>query len=60
MEVKQDDPPVCYGCNNEIDPELCHCGMSIEDHDIYCGHSPVPMGCDCYRIEPTKVLKRNT
>lgn len=39
--------PICPGCKNEIDPEVCHCGDAIKDHNIGSGHSAVPMGCDC-------------
>lgn len=43
---------ICSGCRNEIDPETCHCGDSIKGHGYGCGHSPVPMGCDCMRSTP--------
>lgn len=40
----------CSDCRSEIDPDTCWCGDAMADH---CGfshnHSPVPMGCDCYR-----------
>ena len=37
----------CPECKEEIDPILCWCGDEIKRHGIYCGHSPVPMGCTC-------------
>lgn len=38
---------ICPGCKNEIDPETCHCGESIPGN---CdNHSPIPMGCNCFR-----------
>ena len=46
------DPVVrCPGCGNEIDPYVCHCGDLMKAHDAYCGHTPVPMGCDCGRCK---------
>lgn len=39
----------CTGCGNWIDPEVCHCGELVKQHDMGSGHSPVPMGCDCGR-----------
>ena len=41
----------CPGCGNEIDPYVCHCGDLMKAHDAYCGHTPVPMGCDCGRCK---------
>ena len=38
----------CYGCENATDPGICHCGSDI-DHSYASGHSPVPMGCTCFR-----------
>lgn len=37
----------CTGCGQEIDPEVCQCGQSI-NHG-YDNHPIVPMGCDCWR-----------
>lgn len=42
----------CTGCSCEIDPDVCHCGIAIEDHSGWDDHSPVPMGCQCYRDIP--------
>lgn len=41
------DYPVCPGCRNHIDPDVCCCGDSIKNH--HGEHNPVPMGCDCGR-----------
>lgn len=42
--------PVCSGCGCEIDPEYCHCGDRMDNHDpMWSGHSPIPMGCQCGR-----------
>lgn len=40
----------CTGCGNEIDPDVCHCGDPMKSHSAYCGHTPVPIGCDCGRV----------
>ena len=46
------DPVVrCPCCGNEIDEEVCWCGDLMKTHDAYCGHTPVPMGCDCGRCK---------
>lgn len=49
----------CSGCNQEIDPDTCWCGQSI-DHG-YDNHPVVPMGCDCYRDaeQPTTKEKKD-
>ena len=41
--------PICPGCGQEIDPDVCHCGDLIKDHSnpMNDGHSPIPMGCTC-------------
>lgn len=42
---------VCRGCGYETDPDMCWCGSYIEEHGMYDGHQPVPMGCVCpYRV----------
>lgn len=42
--------PVCSGCQKQIDPDVCGCGVSKENHNSWeAGHSFVPMGCDCLR-----------
>lgn len=42
----------CPECGNEIDPDVCWCGDLVKSHNPYwCGHNPVPMGCDCGRIK---------
>lgn len=41
---------VCSGCGHEVDPDWCHCGDAISDHNgMSHNHSPVPMGCQCGR-----------
>ena len=44
-------PTVCDGCGNAIDPELCGCGQLIAEHRWTGGdgHSPIPVGCVCFR-----------
>jgi hypothetical protein len=40
----------CPHCENEIEPDTCHCGESRENHrDLQDEHPFVPMGCDCLR-----------
>lgn len=46
-------PTLCHGCGSYIDPETCGCGSPIEGHTYGNGHGPIPLGCDCYRPEPT-------
>lgn len=41
------DREFCAGCGQEIDPETCGCGDSIDHYPD--GHSPIPMGCECGR-----------
>jgi hypothetical protein len=43
---------ICPGCKNEIDPDVCGCGDSKENHTGWEGHPFIPMGCDCYRVSP--------
>ncbi len=40
--------PICPGCKREIDPDTCHCGTAVSDHNQGSGHSPVSMGCSCH------------
>lgn len=48
-----DDKVFCDHCKNEIDPDVCHCGESMESHHgMSHNHSPVPMGCTCGYILP--------
>ena len=37
---------VCDGCDNQIDPTVCHCGIERTKHD-YEDHAFTPMGCRC-------------
>jgi len=49
---------ICPNCENEIDPDCCHCGSPIKNHGYSDNHSPVPMGCTCgYAVQPPKPLK---
>jgi len=39
---------ICPYCGQETDPEVCHCGGLLKDHNPYIdGHNFVPMGCQC-------------
>jgi hypothetical protein len=41
---------ICPGCHQEMDPEVCWCGIERKDHNaFYQGHSFVPTGCECGR-----------
>ena len=42
--------PICSGCKQKIDPDVCWCGDSYKNHG-YDGHSFVPMGCNCARAK---------
>lgn len=42
-------PVICPGCKNEIDPETCHCGEPIGKFNSCDNHSPIPIGCNCFR-----------
>lgn len=44
-------PVFCPSCKNEIQKDLCWCGDDIKAHGIGCGHSPVPLGCECFRAK---------
>ncbi len=46
-------PDVCQGCSQEIDPNTCGCGQTRDDHGhpLNVGHSFIPMGCDCLRVD---------
>lgn len=43
---------VCAGCGKHVDPEVCNCGVSMFYPWAHEGHTPVMMGCDCYRTPP--------
>lgn len=49
--IEQNLHPKCKGCGKEIDSDICWCGDLISTHTIDCGHSPVPMGCECYYVK---------
>lgn len=48
----------CPNCGWEIDPTTCHCGERIRgENDYHDNHSPVPMGCTCFYLNPEKHRK---
>lgn len=51
MTDDEREQPICPGCGNEIDPDVCWCGDLMKSHGPSCGHTPVPMGCDCLRCK---------
>lgn len=44
-------PAVCKGCGQEIDRDLCYCGIPYADHRGVDDHGFTPMGCDCGRAK---------
>lgn len=45
----------CRWCGWRIDPTTCECGDAIDERGTYHdGHAPVPMGCVCHRLGPTR------
>lgn len=43
---------LCSGCGKEIDESTCWCGDAIDKRGTWHdNHPPVPMGCECYRVE---------
>jgi len=45
---RRNNYPFCQGCNCEIDPDVCHCGIERKNHNPFSeGHNFVPMGCCC-------------
>ena len=52
--AKLDKESVCSGCGNTIEPDVCHCGVTRNDHNAWNeGHGFVPMGCTCsYEKDP--------
>lgn len=50
--AKRPDPScVCWQCGNMIDPDVCNCGIMIDDHTELDNHVAIPMGCDCGRLQ---------
>lgn len=43
---------LCEGCKAYVDFSCCGCGDPMEGHDniLTCGHHPVPLGCNCFRV----------
>lgn len=37
----------CRFCNAEIDPDVCYCGDTREDHGHFANHMFTPYGCVC-------------
>lgn len=58
MACMPTEHPTCPGCENEIDPETCHCGETIKPGVVHDNHSPVPMGCDCGRVKAHEKLEK--
>lgn len=46
-EIEAEYTAACMGCGQVIDPIWCWCGDRLNS---YHEHTPVPMGCDCYRV----------
>lgn len=42
----------CDGCGAPIDPSVCWCGATCEDHGPFENHGFVPLGCECHRDRP--------
>lgn len=38
---------VCSECKSQVDPNMCHCGITIKDHKFVYDHGFVPFGCTC-------------
>jgi hypothetical protein len=51
----------CGGCGNRIDPDLCHCGDSLESHKggMSQNHGFVPMGCTCGYVKGGKLIRKS-
>ena len=48
----------CAECGNEIDVDMCYCGICHADHNaMEQGHNFVPVGCDCGRGKPSARIK---
>lgn len=45
--MSEEQRPKCESCQNEIDPDVCCCGDTPDNHPWNAGHSFVPMGCSC-------------
>lgn len=45
---------ICEDCGEEIDPETCWCGLSMDGHTPSDNHPPLEMGCNCRRDKPTE------
>lgn len=39
--------PTCPHCEKEINPDVCWCGVPMDDHHCGHNHNPVPDGCEC-------------
>lgn len=50
---------MCPGCKEEVDAEVCYCGVDLKSHDAWEeGHNFVAMGCQCWRqIMETRTAK---
>lgn len=49
MSERRITVPICKGCLNQVDPEVCGCGASRKGHGnpMDEGHAFLPMGCTC-------------
>lgn len=45
-EPAADRDPVCPGCGQPIDTDVCWCGALMADA-CHEGHTPICLGCDC-------------
>lgn len=47
MDNPDGSEDTCTRCGQYINVDVCWCGDLIQQHGIFCGHSPTPMGCVC-------------
>lgn len=40
---------LCDGCGAYVDPSVCWCGATHDQHGLSENHGFVPMGCECHR-----------
>ena len=47
-----DKMPICDGCGNKVDLDVCWCGESRNQHVCYSSCTMfVPWGCTCYMLK---------
>lgn len=49
----------CPGCGELVYPDVCQCGIRMEDHGEDSGHDPVPFGCRCRFYNEEAVGKKS-